>query len=48
MLGSSVDVFGWNRIVRRHVIAGLTNSSWRIGQVFPRINRNRSATSHGP
>jgi hypothetical protein len=23
------------------VIAGLTNSSWRIGQVFPRIIRNR-------
>jgi hypothetical protein len=35
-------------VVRRHVIAGLTNSSWRIGQVFPRINRNRSATLHGP
>jgi len=30
------------------VIAGLTNSSWRIGQVFPRINRNRSAASYGP
>jgi hypothetical protein len=35
-------------IVRRDVIAGLTNSSWRIGQVFQRISRNRSATSHGP
>jgi len=33
MLGSSVDVFGWHRIVRRHVVAGLTNSSWRIGLV---------------
>jgi hypothetical protein len=48
MLGSSVVVFGWYRIVRRHVIAGLANSFWRIGQAFPRINRNRSAASHGP
>jgi hypothetical protein len=47
MLGSSVDVFGWHQIVRGHVIAGLTNSFWRIGQVFPGINRNRSAKSHG-
>jgi hypothetical protein len=39
MLGSSVDVFGWHRIVRGHAIAGLTNSSRRIGQVFPRISR---------
>jgi hypothetical protein len=46
MQGSPVDVFGWHRIVRRHVIADLTNSSWRIGQVFLRINRNRSAQHH--
>jgi len=45
MQGSSVDVFGWHRIVGGHAIAGLTNSSRRIGQVFPRISRNRSATS---
>jgi hypothetical protein len=33
MQGSFGDVFGWHRIVRRHVVAGLTNSSWRIGLV---------------
>jgi hypothetical protein len=36
MQGLSVDVFGWHRTVRGHAIAGLTDSSWRIGQVFPR------------